>query len=102
MADVPERTLAVLFAPQGPLYRTEIEQHLLQAGFTIVAGTEVVGEELEEAGLELGLGTGGEEGEQGGVEADALHVALVLERVAAVKGWKELLGEGAGALNSRS
>lgn len=101
MADLPERTLAVLFSPQGPVHRAEISEHLLQAGFSIIAETEVVGEELEEAGLELGLGTGGKEGEQE-ADGDVLHVALVLERVSAVRVLKELLGEGSGALNSRS
>ncbi|SCZ96582.1 BZ3500_MvSof-1268-A1-R1_Chr4-4g07448 [Microbotryum saponariae] len=96
-----ERTLLVLFGPQAPL--DAIRSLLINHGFRRVAHQSCVGEELEEAGLELGLGTGEANG-QGLDDADGatLHEVLVLECENAVRRMKELAGEGSGALNKNA
>lgn len=91
-AEDRERTLAVLYGPEQSQYRHEVEMRIVEAGFQIVGEASVVAEELEEAGLSLPDGTG----------EDVEHIALVLERKSAVAVWKELVGEGRGALNKSS
>ncbi|SCV69029.1 BQ2448_2049 [Microbotryum intermedium] len=96
-----ERTLLVLFGPQAPLdaIRCLLNNH----GFRRVAHQSCVGEELEEAGLELGLGTGEANGRAAlDIDEDALHEVLVLECENAVRRMKDLAGEGSGALNKNA
>ncbi|GAA6026928.1 hypothetical protein JCM8097_005970 [Rhodosporidiobolus ruineniae] len=85
-----QRTLAVLFAPHNQLHAQQIRQLLVDDGFKVTAEDKLPGEELEEAGLDLGLGVGGEDGAQDEYKEDGvLHVVLVLEREDAVSRLKE-------------
>ncbi|KDE07023.1 hypothetical protein MVLG_02758 [Microbotryum lychnidis-dioicae p1A1 Lamole] len=96
-----ERTLLVLFGPQAPL--DAIQSLLNNHGFRRVAHQSCVGEELEEAGLELGLGTGEANGQAlNAADGATLHEVLVLECENAVRRMKELAGEGSGALNKNA
>ncbi|KAM0756276.1 hypothetical protein T439DRAFT_25259 [Meredithblackwellia eburnea MCA 4105] len=95
MQDASERTLAVLFGPEQVAFRSQVESRIVAAGFNIIAESSFVAEELEEAGLDIdSLGLSCQDEEK--------HVALVLERKSAVAVWKELAGEGRGALNKGS
>jgi len=86
-SSLPERTLAVLFAPENHLKAPYPRQILVQAGFTIIAETDAAGDELEEAGLDLGLGLG--DGEPL-VSDGMVHTAWVLERVNAAAVLKDV------------
>ncbi|GAA5913956.1 hypothetical protein JCM5296_004490 [Sporobolomyces johnsonii] len=92
MASPPplERTLAVLFAPEGPAHREAVQKLVLEAGFAIAAEDSLSGEELEEAGLDLGLGVGEEGVTNENKEGELVHTVWVLERKSAVNGLKEL------------
>lgn len=94
-----QRTFVVLFGPQGPaLFHDEISTIVTKEyGFSIIQEKSVVAEELEEAGI-FGLDLEG-----GGEHDEMSHCAVVLERVDAVRVWKELAGVGhLRALNRNS
>ncbi|GEM11618.1 hypothetical protein Rt10032_c16g5635 [Rhodotorula toruloides] len=66
-SSAPERTLAVLFAPENTLAAPYARDIVARAGFKLLKGAYVSGEELEEAGVNLGLGIG--EGDAASVSA---------------------------------
>ncbi|GAA5862113.1 hypothetical protein JCM8547_007743 [Rhodosporidiobolus lusitaniae] len=82
-------TLAVLFAPESQHCAQRVQQQLVQDGFRIQHEATLSGEELEEAGLDLGLGTG-EEDREDGKEDEMMHTVFVLSRQNAVERLKEL------------
>ncbi|BGP13994.1 hypothetical protein JCM10213_005580 [Rhodosporidiobolus nylandii] len=90
MASSTERTLAVLLAPEGQQYAARVRQILLEDGFVVVKEEQLPGEELEEAGLDLGLGVGEEGIREDKEEVEMLHTALVLDRSGAISRLKEL------------
>ncbi|GJN88469.1 hypothetical protein Rhopal_001435-T1 [Rhodotorula paludigena] len=83
-----ERTLAVLFAPDNVLGASHARHIVVEAGFALVAEAELAGEELEEAGLDLGLGVG--EAAQVDEAGEKRHTVWALEREDAVTKLKEL------------
>ncbi|GAA6001051.1 hypothetical protein JCM10207_007390 [Rhodosporidiobolus poonsookiae] len=90
-----ERTLAVLFAPENSTHAPQVREQLLDSGFTVVEDGDFYGEELEEAGFDLGLGVG----EQAPVDVKEnvkmMHTALLLEKEEAVAGLKQFKAESA-------
>jgi hypothetical protein len=82
-----ERTLAVLSStPINKQYHSQALQ-LLAADFDLLKQEVRDGEDLEEAGLDLGLGVGEEER----TEDELVHTILVLQRTDAVYKLKELV-----------
>ncbi|BGP06167.1 hypothetical protein JCM10049v2_001986 [Rhodotorula toruloides] len=84
-----ERTLAVLFAPEDRLATPYAREIVTKAGFRLLKEASVTGEELEEAGVDLGLGVG-EEGAASASAAEQEHTVWVLERQDAVAGLKRM------------
>lgn len=84
-----ERTLAVLFAPENTLAAPYARDIVAKAGFRLVKEASVTGEELEEAGVDLGLGVG-EEGTASASAAEQEHTVWVLARQDAVAELKRL------------
>ncbi|BGO97828.1 hypothetical protein NBRC10513v2_001824 [Rhodotorula toruloides] len=84
-----ERTLAVLFAPEDRLAAPYARDVVTKAGFRLLKEASVSGEELEEAGVDLGLGVG-EEGAANASAAEQEHTVWVLEKQDAVAELKRL------------
>jgi len=78
-----ERTFACIFASDRPNSYSDLRLQLEREGFTVVAEESISGEELEEAGIDLGLGVGEAGDDSDGKET--MHTALVVEKEDAVK-----------------
>ncbi|GAA5970185.1 hypothetical protein JCM11641_000303 [Rhodosporidiobolus odoratus] len=85
-----QRTLAVLFAPENHHYIQRLRRLLLDNGFTVLKEEDLDGEQLEEAGIDLGLGVGEDRLPEDAKEDAVYHTVLVVERPEAVARVKEL------------
>ncbi|GAA5978068.1 hypothetical protein JCM10908_004216 [Rhodotorula pacifica] len=84
-----QRTVVVLFAPEAHLGAPYARRIITGAGLAVVKEEKLSGEELEEAGLDVG------EGGPGGHYHAATHIAMVVEGTDAVARMRDLR---AGAL----
>ncbi|BGP53898.1 hypothetical protein JCM8202_006091 [Rhodotorula sphaerocarpa] len=84
------RTLLVLFAPEALLAAPYARRILAESGLEVVHEDRLSGEELEEAGLDLGLGVGTEEQANERREGTALHSTWVVRGPDAVNRVKAL------------
>ncbi|GAA5890400.1 hypothetical protein JCM6882_008824 [Rhodosporidiobolus microsporus] len=85
-----QRTLALLFAPECHQHAARARQVLLDGGLRLLQEATLLGEELEEAGIDLGLGVGEGGVLEDGKEDEDVHVVLVLGGTQAVDRLKEL------------
>ncbi|POY76636.1 hypothetical protein BMF94_0228 [Rhodotorula taiwanensis] len=85
-----ERTLLVLFAPEATLGAPYARRIVVQAGLAVFEEDKLSGEELEEAGLDLGLGTGDGQPTSDVDASTEVHTAWIVEGPNATAAMKAL------------